>query len=95
MKATDKLTHEEQVNLKRTFCDGCEADISTTSWSHEERLVLTGEAKAPWYAFEGQRGGAMYPESRGPVIGRPHHFCNLNCLGDWIVAKREAAAAHD
>lgn len=85
MKAKDKLTEQEQIDLRRVFCDGCEADISGTSWSHEEYVVLTTASKVPWYTLEArnQYGGVMYPEARGSALGRDYHFCNLTCLDAW------------
>jgi len=74
MKATDKLTREEQMDLQRIFCDGCETDITYTNWNREARLILTTDDKTSLDVF---------PESMPNPIKRDFHFCGINCLDRW------------
>lgn len=59
-------------------CDGCGDDIAYTGNCVDYRLVLTSEAKAPWYAREGLEGGAVTAMYISRPISRDHTFCNYD-----------------
>lgn len=95
MKATDRLSEKAQIDLRRTFCDGCGEDISSTRYSSEQRLKLTTDSKTPaeWMIPKGERGGLqssksmimMYSETKADLIDRDYHFCNKACLAYWAA----------
>lgn len=52
-------------------CDGCAADLALKV--AECRLVLASQT--------------LFSSGREPLIARPHHFCGLRCLGQWMADK--------
>lgn len=73
-------------------CDGCGDDIAYTGNCVDYRLVLTSEAKAPWYAREGLEGGAVTAMYISRPISRDHTFCNMVCLDYWSARRRKRGA---
>jgi hypothetical protein len=69
--------------VTKVTCDGCGLDLTTTGNCEDWRLVLTYEAKTPWYVAEGQRGGAVTSMAIEPPIKRTYYFCGLECLDQW------------
>lgn len=61
-------------------CDGCEADITSTYNDGDTRLVLAAE----YMQLSGNTSTAISPRRE---IYRPHHFCGLRCMRDWVTAK--------
>lgn len=58
-------------------CDRCNADLMYTNYSSEYRIVLYD---APKY----NKGGACYAMDIPPHIGGEKHFCNFQCLKQWV-----------
>ncbi len=65
-------------------CDKCGKDLSYTSNCEDYYLVVNSCSKSPWYHQQGMRGGAVTSMAISPPIDRPHYFCDLRCLEEWI-----------
>ena len=67
--------------MVRIICDGCGADLFESGRTTKFRLELTCEE------LEHNSGGMIHAVRVYPPIDRAHHFCNLNCLGDWLASR--------
>ncbi len=61
-------------------CDTCEKELVVdSSYPHNYCLKLSSAD------FGKNSSGIVYAIMDYPHIKREHHFCNLQCLKDWVV----------
>lgn len=69
------------MKTERVCCDHCEFDLTSTGNSVDYRLALIVEGKA-------SRGNVVTLLHIEPPLSRPHHFCGLKCLAEWLKAQQ-------
>ena len=67
-----------------TKCDYCGADISHTDLPMSWRLTLTTE---PVRRRPGTNASLGNSDPVDVPLDRPHHFCGLGCLADWLAER--------
>ena len=67
--------------MVRIICDACEADLAEAGRAPKFRLTLACEE------LEHKPGGMIHAVRVYPPIDREYHFCNLNCLSDWLASR--------
>lgn len=65
---------------KEIYCDGCGDNLSYADNSIDYRLHLVSERILLC-------DGPVTDVMRYPSIKRDHHFCNLECLRNWLNVK--------
>lgn len=60
------------------FCDYCGEELSEASHKNRYRLALSSE-ELP------RLTDVMYSVEVPPPLGREYHYCNFECLSNWII----------
>lgn len=72
-----------EVRTRTRVCDACNADLTEARSLYEWHYILAGEF-TPSVSNIGYDPHPVPPEDR--------HFCNRDCLSQWIVAEEKLEA---
>lgn len=73
------------MRTEAIFCDNCRSDLTTSQGTCGYRTVLQAE-QIP------ARGNMVAPTHVRPEPERPHHFCNIACLVQFLEKHRSTFA---
>lgn len=68
--------------MKSIICDNCIKDITETGKRPAYRLTLSCEPRP-------HNTNSVYAVMVYPPINQDHHFCDLDCLANWLKTRLE------